>query len=164
MTTATNTLTLIDQATTDSATDVNAPELLSVNDTAAANGVVNTRLDSHQLNLALSLFCGTENWYRHGLNRNLHYTEGVQFFAEYGGYCGAYWLIDKIAFEYWPLLKPQDFLTITLTVGEDNKATVVVSDGNSHDLKTTAIDYTDMQPGIWTFFLTDNVLMLPTEY
>jgi hypothetical protein len=163
MTNPINTLIQINQTATDR--DVNTSEGASVNgNTVAGQEATNNRLDSHQLQHALIPFCGTETWYRHALNRNLLYTDGVQFFAEHGGDCGAYWLIDHIAFDYWPLLTTQDFLTITLTVGEDNKATIIVSDGNNHDLKSTVLDYTDMQPGIWKFFLTDNVLMLPSEY
>ena len=87
-----------------------------------------------------------------------------QFFAENGGYAGAYWFIDKVAFDYWPLLKTQDFLSIRLTVDENSKATVTVDDGNNHVLKTDPIEFTDLQPGIWKFYLTDNVLLLPGEY
>ena len=123
------------------------------------------RLDSDELSRQLQAnFYGTQAWYRHGLNRNLLYTDGVQFFAENGGYAGAYWFIDKVAFDYWPLLKTQDFLSIRLTVDENSKATVTVDDGNNHVLKTDPIEFTDLQPGIWKFYLTDNVLLLPSEY
>ncbi|MCK1641666.1 hypothetical protein IVA95_30015 [Bradyrhizobium sp. 157] len=42
----------------------------------------------------LAHFTGTAEWYRHGLNRRMLYTDGVQYLAEKGG---AYWLLDKIA-------------------------------------------------------------------
>ena len=42
----------------------------------------------------LAQFTGSENWYRHGINRNVLYTEGVQYVAEHGG---AHWLLDEIA-------------------------------------------------------------------
>jgi hypothetical protein len=29
---------------------------------------------------------------------------------------------------------------------------------------TRQVDFTDMQPGKWRFYLTDNVLLLPGEY
>lgn len=122
------------------------------------------RFSSEELSQQLEAnFYGTAQWYRHGLNRDLLYTDGVQFFAENGGYQGAYWFIDKVAFEYWPLLKTQDFLSIIMTVGKDSKATITVDDGNKHVLKTSKIEYTDMQPGIWKFYLTNNVLLLPSE-
>ena len=42
----------------------------------------------------LAQFTGSENWYRHGINRNVLYTDGAQHVAEHGG---AYWLLDEIA-------------------------------------------------------------------
>lgn len=42
----------------------------------------------------LRQFNGSENWYRHSLNRDILYTDGAQYVAEAGG---AYWLLDEIA-------------------------------------------------------------------
>lgn len=42
----------------------------------------------------LRQFTGSENWYRHGINRSVLYTDGAQFLAERSG---AYWLLDIIA-------------------------------------------------------------------
>ena len=42
----------------------------------------------------LNQFTGSENWYRHGLNGNVTYTDGAQYLANKGG---AYWLLDAIA-------------------------------------------------------------------
>ena len=122
------------------------------------------RLTSEQLKSELCHFTGTEQWYRHGINRHLLYTDGVQCFAENGGDQGAYWFIDTVAFACWPLLKTQDFLSITLAVDANSTAVIRVEDGNNHLLNTRPIEYTDMQPGVWKFFLTDNVLLLPSEY
>jgi hypothetical protein len=33
----------------------------------------------------LRQFTGTTRWFRHPLNRNVLYTEGVQYVAEHGG-------------------------------------------------------------------------------
>ena len=43
----------------------------------------------------LRQFTGTEQWHRHGIARNVLYTDGAQYVAESGG---AYWLLDEIAF------------------------------------------------------------------
>jgi hypothetical protein len=91
------------------------------------------------------------------------YTDGVQFFAESGGGQGAYWLLDIIATEYWPLLKKEPFLVVSVTV-KDERAKIEVADGNGHVLKMRALAYTDLQAGVWQFYLTDNVLLLPSEY
>ena len=92
------------------------------------------------------------------------YTDGVQCFAEQGGSQGAYWFIDIVATEVWPLLKKQPFMTIVLAVSENDTAEITVGNGNGRVLKTRQIEDTDMQPGDWKFFLTDNVLLLPGEY
>jgi hypothetical protein len=33
----------------------------------------------------LSQFTGTENWYRHGINRNVVFTDGAKYVADEGG-------------------------------------------------------------------------------
>ena len=45
-------------------------------------------------NSVLMQFTGTENWYRHGLNRAVLFTDGAKHVADAGG---AYWLLDEIA-------------------------------------------------------------------
>jgi hypothetical protein len=42
----------------------------------------------------LAQFTGSDNWYRHTINRNVLYTDSAQCVAEHGG---AYWLLDEIA-------------------------------------------------------------------
>ena len=48
----------------------------------------------------LSQFTGTEQWYRHGINRKVLFTDGAKHVADAGG---AYWLLDEIA-----LIQPYD--------------------------------------------------------
>jgi hypothetical protein len=56
----------------------------------------------------LGQFTGSQNWYRHGINRNVLYTDGAQHVAEHGG---AYWLLDEIAIiqTYNKVLPPRNF-------------------------------------------------------
>ena len=122
------------------------------------------RLDSDELAEALRHFHGTETWFRHRLVRPMLYTEGVQFFAENGGVHGAYWFLDVVATEFFPLLTKQPFLHIVMEVDDAMKAVVAVDNGNNKILVTRQVDFTDMQPGKWRFYLTDNVLLLPGEY
>jgi len=44
--------------------------------------------------LNLRQFTGSENWYRHGINRDVLFTDGAKFVADEAG---AYWLLDTIA-------------------------------------------------------------------
>ena len=42
----------------------------------------------------LRQFTGSEHWYRHGLVRDILFTDGAKYLADHGG---AYWLLDEIA-------------------------------------------------------------------
>jgi hypothetical protein len=42
----------------------------------------------------LAQFTGSENWYRHAINRAVLFTDGAKFVADQAG---AYWLLDEIA-------------------------------------------------------------------
>ena len=121
------------------------------------------RLSAQRLAAGLAGFHGTAEWYRHWLVKRLLYTEGVQFFAEQGGQSGAYWFLDVVATEFFPLQQKEPFLSIKLSVA-GKKAAIRVDDGNGRLLREKNIEYTDMQPGDWPFYLTDDVLLLPGEY
>ena len=76
----------------------------------------------------LAQFTGSDNWYRHSINRNVLYTDGAQHVAEHGG---AYWLLDEIAiiqpfnkavatekFQVWKLaVRPDQTATCSLSIG-----------------------------------------------
>lgn len=104
-------------------------------------------------------FTGTEHWYRHWLGRLL-YTDGVKYFADT---VGAHWFLDIVATEFLILFKRSPFLSIVMQV-VDGKADITVDDGNGNVLYERHVDMTDCPQGTWPFYLTDGVLMLPTEY
>jgi hypothetical protein len=114
--------------------------------------------------LDLSGFYGSPTLYRNPLTR-LGYTEGVQYFAENAG-GGAYWFLDLIMFEYRKILKREGFLSIVLTV-ENNQATIDASDGNGVYFKKRHIEYTDCPSGEYRFYFVGDdtpILMLTSEY
>lgn len=127
-------------------------------------------LTAEQLKLDLFHFTGSEVWYRHPLNQQMLYTDGVRYFAEHGGEQGAYWLIDKVAFDMCPVLvsKKEWFASVTLVVNTNGTAVVNLSDGNYKIIRIYEIHYTDMQIGEWTFLLSQDgrqwIMLLPTEY
>jgi hypothetical protein len=43
----------------------------------------------------LAQFTGSEQWYRHGIVRDVLFTDGAKYVADQAG---AYWLLDEIAF------------------------------------------------------------------
>jgi hypothetical protein len=110
-------------------------------------------------------FTGSENWYRHSLNRRLLYTDGVKYVADTAG---AYWLIDIIAsVQHLPRVAKEEHQTWTLTV-DGSKGVVVATDGNRRKLYTQKIEYTDFPLPELTLYAvgnsTERTVLLQSEY
>jgi len=115
--------------------------------------------------LDFSQFTGTESYHRTFVfNSSLVHTDGVQYFAETAG---CFWFLDIVATEIYPLTKKEPFIGINLIVGSnqsDTDAVIVATDGNEDVIFRKLIPHTDCPVGVYEFFLTDNVLMLTSEY
>ena len=109
---------------------------------------------------SLDQFIGSEQWYAHSIEQDMLYTDGVQYFA---AFTDSYWLLDIIAKEFFPLLTEQTFLVIKIESDSEN-CQIIVTDGNHQLLKSKVIPATQLVTGTWQFYLTDNVLLLPSEY
>ncbi|TDE08717.1 hypothetical protein E0F88_32225 [Dyadobacter psychrotolerans] len=111
----------------------------------------------------LAEFTGTEQWYRHPIVKSTLYTDGIKYVAETAG---AYWLIDEIAFQQThPLVKNEEFQVWTLNVDlEQSKAVLTCDDGNDRIIYTKQISYTDFPLEEIKIYVTDNVILLPSEY
>lgn len=120
-------------------------------------------LTPDELEQNLRSFTGTEFWHQHWLAREMLYTDGVEYFAESAGRSGAYWFLDIIATEVFPLLKKEPFLCIKVVVTTSD-CRIYADDGNDNLVWSRCIEYTDLQEGEWKFYLTDSVLLLPSEY
>lgn len=112
---------------------------------------------------ALRQFTGSEQWFRHGLNRNILYTEGAQYVAEHGG---AYWLLDSIAIAqtHIPAVKAEEFQLWTLKVNADHTAMLTCEDGNCHVVHQERIPFTDFPLEEIKLYYCNNVIHLPSEY
>ena len=109
----------------------------------------------------LSQFYGTEKYHKTFVfSPNLKHTDGVQYFAEQAE---AFWFLDIVATEIYPFSDKYPFMTIYLTV-KDGKGEIIVQDGDISRLYQRQIDFTDCPEGTYEFFLTDDVLMLCSEY
>ena len=108
----------------------------------------------------LSNFVGTECWYRHPFQKEFLLTDGVKYFADR---TQSYWLLDVIATEYFSLLKDQPFMVITVKA-ENAACVIVVTDGNENQIQLKDIPFTTLTDGLWKFYLTDSVILLPSEY
>ena len=111
----------------------------------------------------LDQFTGSENWYRHGVNRKVLFTDGAKFLADQAG---AYWLLDEIA-----LLQPHDkrvaaeeFQVWQLTVRPNRTATLTCDDGDGNFVLAKEIEFTDFPLDEVTLYFTNNVIYLPSEH
>jgi hypothetical protein len=112
---------------------------------------------------ALRQFTGTEQWYRHGLVRNVLFTDGAKYVADSAG---AYWLIDEIAFAQKgePAVAAEEFQFWKLAVNANQTGTLTCEDGNGHAVFTKALAYTDFPAEGVEMYFTNNTILLPSEY
>jgi hypothetical protein len=120
--------------------------------------------NDNPLNAAdLQQFTGTEHWYRHGLIRNVLFTDGAKFLAERAG---AFWLLDEIAIaqRFEAKVAAEGFQTWKLNVRPDHSATLCCEDGNGRAVYSKEITFTDFPLPQITLYFTDNVILLASEY
>ena len=111
----------------------------------------------------LAQFTGSENWYRHGINRRVLFTDGAKYVADQAG---AHWLLDEIA-----IIQPhnvrvaaEEFQVWTLTVNADQTAVLTCEDGDGNVVYTKQIEFTNFPPDGITLYFTNNTILLPREY
>jgi hypothetical protein len=111
----------------------------------------------------LRQFTGSENWYRHGLVRNVLFTDGAKYLADRAG---AYWLLDEIALaqRYEKAVAGKRFQFWKLIVKDDRTATLICEDGNGKQVYSKPIEYTDFPMPQIALYFTDNTILLPSEY
>ena len=86
-------------------------------------------------------------------------TTGVVELCEQNG---CFWLFTDMALRYRDLKEKEPFLSVKAT-GKDGKAEVIYEDGNYHVLATDKYDFSDLE-GEYKFFISNDVVMLPSEY
>ena len=110
----------------------------------------------------LSQFTGSEHWYRHGLARDILFTDGAKYIADHGG---AFWLLDEIAFAQrgQKRVAAQEFQVWKLAVKPDHTATLACEDGNGRTVFHKAIEYTDFPVECVELWFENNTIYLPSE-
>jgi hypothetical protein len=110
----------------------------------------------------LRQFTGSEHWYRHGLVRDILFTDGAKYVADQGG---AYWLLDEIAFaqRFQKEVAAEEFQVWKLTVKPDRTATLACEDGNGTTAFRKAIEYTDFPTDSVELWFENNTIYLPSE-
>lgn len=110
----------------------------------------------------LAGFTGSETWWRHPLNKAITFTDGVKYFCDKAG---AYWLLDILVTEPKILEQAKEFAAVTLRVSDKHNADLIVTDGDEGPpVFERHISLTDCPFGEWRFWMTDNVILLPSEY
>jgi prepilin-type processing-associated H-X9-DG protein len=110
----------------------------------------------------LRQFTGTEHWYRHGLNRNVLFTDGAKYVADEGQ---AYWLIDIIALAQLSekSVAAEEFQVWKLAVRSDQTATLTCEDGNYNVVYTQELEFTDFPVAEVTLWFENDTIYLPSE-
>ena len=105
----------------------------------------------------LDQFTGSENWYRHGLNPNVVFTDGAKHVADAGG---AYWLLDEIALaqRYEKAVAAEEFQVWKLMVRPDNTATLACEDGNGNVVFSKEVPFTDFPLPEIALWFTNNTI------
>jgi hypothetical protein len=109
----------------------------------------------------LSQFTGSEHWYRHGLVRDVLFTDGAKYVADRG----AYWLLDEIALaqRFQKEIAAEEFQVWRLTVKPDHTATLACENGNGRTVFEKAIEYTDFTAEPVELWFENNTIYLPSE-
>ncbi len=107
-------------------------------------------------------FTGTANWYRAPMSQKITMTDGIHHVAEHGG---AVWLIvDIVAAQHDPAVAAEEFQVWTLKVNPDRTAELTCGDGNDNIVYTQKYETTNFPLDKIEFFLTNDVILLPSEY
>jgi hypothetical protein len=126
-------------------------------------GKAETMSDAKLSKDELSRFTGSENWYRHGIARNVLFTDGAKYVADQGG---GYWLLDEIALAQrgQKRVAAEEFQVWKLTVKPDRTATLTCDDGNGNVVSSKAIPYTDFPVESIELWFENNTIYLPSEH
>jgi prepilin-type processing-associated H-X9-DG protein len=123
-----------------------------------------TKKMKHTLSKAdLRQFTGSEHWYRHGLARNVLFTDGAKYVADTAG---AYWLLDEIALaQSLKRIAAEEFQLWTLKVNlAEQTASLRCEDGNGNLVLRKRIEYTDFPLEEIAFYCINKTILLPSEY
>ena len=119
-------------------------------------------LTKDELEAGLAQCTGSEQYHRHWL-KLLKYTDGVYWLAENAG---AHWLIDAIASHQPDAAKNprlREFQLWRLSVRADHTARLECLEDTDLVRITQEIEYTDFPLTEIKLYVTDGVLLLPSE-
>lgn len=108
----------------------------------------------------LEQFTGTERWHKVFPFSSILITDGVKYFADKGE---AYWAVCDILATATAL--KEDFL-LAKVISENGKAVIEYEDGDYNKIEYATAKYprTDLEAGVYKFYITDGIMLLPSEY
>lgn len=114
-----------------------------------------------QIESGLEQFTGTENRYAHPLFKSFTYTDGVRYMAQE---CNAYWLIDAILSHQGNVRLGRGGFQVWILTKDGTHWILYCEDGDNNRIIQQRIEFSDFPLQKMTIWLTDNVLLLPSEY
>jgi hypothetical protein len=111
-------------------------------------------------NLLLEHNCSDE-YYRHSLS-NLVYTSGVKAACEQ---FETYWFLDVVmSYQTANFQIENEFQVWKLVRKNGNEFIAICEDGNENKILSQEIEFSDFEHDKLTFWLTNSVVLLPSEY
>lgn len=122
-------------------------------------------ITSEELENIMNYATGTEGYTRYGIFNKILLTDGVVMFAEKAG---CFWFLDEVTLMLKKMFEKalnEYLFTITLKV-KNQKARIIVTDGDYNKLIEKRIAFTDCPSGEWKFYYhkEDNVMLYFLEY
>ena len=111
----------------------------------------------------LSRFTGSESWYRHGLVRDILYTDGAKHIADNAE---AYWLLDEIAIaqRFEDAVKREEFQVWKLEVDlKKSTGELTCWDGDGRIVYSKTLTFTDFPVTRIELWVENNTIYLPSE-
>jgi len=107
-----------------------------------------------------SEYNSTDSYYKHWLG--FVYTDGMKALCEH---CQSYWLMDIVgSYQTENKIRAEPFQVWELTKVKGNEFEIVATDGNKNILTKQIIPFSDFPFDCCTIWLSDGVLLLPSEY
>ena len=119
---------------------------------------MNEKISMDKIKNDLKQFIGTEHYYSDFMGLKL--TDGVKYFAEK---YSANWLVSDAAVIVMMKLKNHPFISLDVNIS-DKETIFNYTDGNDNVLFKQKYSLVDLPNGSLKFFISNGVMMLPSEY
>lgn len=104
---------------------------------------------------------GGDEYYKHGMSK-LHYTSGVQSACEQ---FKCYWFLDLVmSYQTGKFQEDNEFQVWKLQRKKDNEFIAICEDGDDNIILTQEIEFSDFEHDNLTFWFTNRIVILPSEY